>query len=231
MSDTAIADALRGIRQRIHRACERQGRDPAGVTLVAVSKRKPAEAIRTAYAAAGQRAFGENYVQELVSKAAALSDLSDLQWHCIGHVQKNKAREVVQIAAMAETVDRLSLVSALQRRAAAADRWLDVLIQVNISGEQSKSGCEPGAVGDLIGSLRDAPRLHLRGLMTMPPYLADPEDVRPYFRRLRELREAHGGEQALPELSMGMSHDFEVAIEEGATIVRVGSAIFGPRPE
>jgi pyridoxal phosphate enzyme (YggS family) len=198
------------------------------VLLLAVSKTKPLEAIVEAYQA-GQRDFGENYVQELVRKAEALAGLEGIRWHHIGHVQSNKVRQLVPVTTVVHGVDRLDLVAELDKRAAAAGRTLDVLCEVSIAGEDTKSGCEPARLPELLAALGEARHLRLRGLMTMPPFDEDPEASRPHLRRLRELRDAHGGPERLPELSMGMSHDFRVAIEEGATIVRVGTAIFGAR--
>ncbi len=217
-----VAERLAMVRESIARACARAGRSVDEVTLVAVSKRHPAEAVRAAYAA-GQRVFGENYVQELVEKAAALADLEDLRWHFIGHLQRNKARQVAEVGAVVETVDSPRLARELGRRASAP---LDVLAQVNVAGEAQKSGCAPEELPALLEAIASEPQLRLRGLMTIPPFDDDPERTRPHFARLRALADAHG----LPARSMGMSADLEVAIEEGATIVRVGTAIFGPRP-
>ena len=193
--------------------------------LLAVSKTKPEAMIREAYAA-GQRDFGENYVQELCAKAAALADLPDLRFHLIGPLQRNKAKQIVSVASLVHTVDRASLAEELSKRAAAAGKTLRVLLEVNVSGEASKAGCAPSEAPALAAAVRSSPGLALAGLMTIPPDTDDRELARPYFRSLRELRDAIGD---LPELSMGMSHDFEIAIEEGATIVRVGTAIFGSR--
>lgn len=215
-----VAANLAAVRARIVRACEEVHRDPGDVTLVAVSKLHDASAVRAAHAA-GQRDFGENYVQELVAKADALRDLPDLRWHAIGHVQRNKAKDVARVAACVQTVDDARLAEALARRA--DDRVLDVLLQVNVAGEAQKSGCSEGQLDALVAAVRAlAPRLALRGLMTVPPLEADP---RPHFARLRALSRSLG----LEVVSMGMSADLEVAIEEGATLVRVGTAIFGER--
>lgn len=219
-----IRRGLEEVRGRIARACERAGRAPEQVRLVAVSKVHPPEAIRAAYAL-GQRHFGENYVQEMVAKAAALEDLPELRWRFVGHLQRNKARDVARIGAAVETVDSVRIAEALDRRAQTESRRLEVLVQVNVGGEEQKAGCEPDEVGGLVRRLRELDALDLRGLMTVPPHTDDPEGARPFFRRLRELARA----QDLPELSMGMTHDLEVAVEEGATIVRIGTAIFGPR--
>lgn len=219
-----VAARLAAVRARIDAACARAGRDPSGVELVAVSKTQPAEAVRAAYVA-GQRVFGENYVQELVAKAAALSDLDGLRWHFVGHLQRNKAKDVAGVARCVETVDSPRLAEALAKRVSPGMPPLEVMLQVNVGGEVQKSGCAPEELPALIDAVRAAPSLSLRGLMTVPPFGESPEASRPHFRALRALAERHG----LSELSMGMSADLEVAIEEGATIVRVGTAIFGAR--
>ncbi len=225
MSSVDVAKNLEAIRARIAAAAERAGRAPESVTLVAVSKVHPPEAIRAAYAA-GQRVFGENYVQELVQKAAALEDLEDLTFHFIGHLQRNKAKEVARLGAVVETVDSARLADALDKRASAEGVRLSVMLQVNVGGEAQKSGCPPEAVESLVAAVRGHASLELLGLMTIPPLTDEAEDSRPFFAALRALRDAHAPGSAL---SMGMSHDFEVAIAEGATHVRVGTAIFGPR--
>jgi PLP dependent protein len=225
---TTIAHNLESIRERIAAAAVRAGRDPTSVMLVAVSKAQPTEAIREAFAA-GQRTFGENYAQELREKAEALSDLS-INWHFIGHLQRNKAKYVVPVAAMVESIGGIELASALDER---ADRPLPCLIEVNVGAEDTKAGVAAADLLPLAKHLLALPHLDLQGLMAIPPLEPDPERSRPYFQRLRgmltELNAALGGANALTQLSMGTSHDFEVAIEEGATIVRVGTAIFGER--
>ncbi len=231
---TIIAN-LDAVRERIVAAAQRAGRNPASVRLVAVSKTVPAGRIRAA-AEAGQTAFGENYAQELRDKARELSALG-LEWHFIGHLQRNKARYVAQAAGWMETLDSAALaeelVLQLSRRASPLPGPLPCLIEVNVGGEASKSGVAPEAIPGLIEAVRSLPELDLRGLMTLPPFDPDPERSRPYFQRLRELQAQLNrtacAARPLTELSMGMSHDFEVAIEEGATIVRVGTAIFGER--
>lgn len=228
MDSPDVAANLHAVRVKLEAAAQAAGRDPKGIQLLAVSKRKPVEAIVAAYEA-GQRDFGENYSQELVRKAASLAHLGDLRWHHIGHVQTNKVRQLVGHTHLLHAVDRPRLAAELDKRGQAAGQRLQVLVQVNVGGEESKSGCAPAELGTLLAALRDCRHVTVRGLMTMPPYLEDPERVRPYFRELRQLRDDHGGAARLPELSMGMSHDFAVAIEEGATIVRVGTAIFGAR--
>jgi pyridoxal phosphate enzyme (YggS family) len=222
---TQVADGLERVRVRIASACARAGRDPSEVALVAVSKVHPAAAVREAYEA-GQRLFGENYVQELVDKAEALSGLPGLAWHFIGHLQRNKAKAVVEIGALVETVDSVRLAAELDRRAAAVSRTVPVLLQVNVAGEAQKSGCRPEDLFALVSEVRALPHLELRGLMTIPPLGEAPEASRRHFAMLRALAAEHG----LRELSMGMSADLEAAVEEGATIVRVGTAIFGERP-
>lgn len=226
-TDDEIATRIAEVRRRIDEAAIRAGR-PGGVRLLAVSKTKPAEAIRAAYAA-GQREFGENYAQELAQKAEALRDLDGLVWHFIGRLQRNKARQVAPLAQVVHTVDRAELAVELGKRAAAASVKLRVLVEVNVSGEASKGGCAPAEVAAVLEVIRAAPSLTAVGLMTIPPDTADPGDARPFFAALRALRDENGGAAALPELSMGMTHDFLVAIEEGSTIVRVGTAIFGAR--
>lgn len=227
-TETRIAERLRSVREGIAAAALRAGRDPASVRLVAVTKTKPASAIRAAYAA-GQRLFGENYVQELVAKARELADLPDLEWHFIGTLQRNKAKDVARLGAVVETVDRIELAEELDRRAAAEGRTLKVLLEVHVGGEASKSGAAPAALGALVARVAALPHLALRGLMTIPPPTEDEAVARRHFAELRALREAHGGASVLPELSMGMSGDYPFAIAEGATLVRVGTAIFGAR--
>ncbi len=225
---TSIASHLEAVRRRIDAAAKRAGRDPAEITLVAVSKRKPTAMIHAAFEA-GQRTFGENYAQELRDKAAELADLP-IRWHFIGNLQKNKAKYVAPAAAMMETIDSEELAIAMASR---APEKLDCLIEVNIGDEQNKAGVAPEAVPELARAILHLSQLNLRGLMVIPPYGEAPEKSRPYFRRLRELLTELNAQLALDTpldaLSMGMSDDFEVAIEEGATIVRVGTAIFGER--
>jgi PLP dependent protein len=226
-----IADNLATVQARIRQACVVSGREPASVRLVAVSKLHPASAI-TAAVAADQLIFGENYVQELCDKAAHLS--GPVAWHMIGHLQSNKVKYLPGIVSMIHTVDRLSLAQEIDRQ------WrdklssvCDILVQVNVSGEATKSGTTATEAVELVRQIAKLSNVRVRGLMTMPPFFDDPELARPYFKELRLLAEQIGKE-AIPgvemaELSMGMSGDFEVAIEEGATLVRVGTAIFGER--
>jgi pyridoxal phosphate enzyme (YggS family) len=226
---TDIAANLREIRERIARAAERAGRTADDVTLVAVSKRHSEAAIREAYAA-GQRHFGENYAQELRDKAEALADLAGIRWHFIGHLQKNKVKYVVPPGAMVETVDTVSLAEALEQQASRYGRTIECLVQVNVGGEDQKSGADPDEVEPVLLGVAACEHLTLAGLMTIPPWDLDPEETRVHFRALKTLQAACGGPGRLPHLSMGMSHDFEEAVEEGATLVRVGTAIFGERP-
>lgn len=220
-----IRDGLARVRERIESACQRAGRDAADVQLIAVSKAHPEEAVRAAYAM-GLRVFGENYAQELAHKAAALSDLSEIQWRFIGHLQRNKIKLIERAQASVDTVDSLRLAEAISARAAAKDVAVELLLQVNVGGEAQKSGCTPEQVPALVEAVRALPAVELRGLMTVAPHFDDPNDARPAFVALRELAVAH----ALPELSMGMTHDLEAAVEEGATMLRIGTALFGPRP-
>ncbi len=226
---SSIAENLTDIRKRIAEAARRVGRDPAEITLVAVSKRHPIEAIREAWEA-GQRDFGENYAQELRDKAADFN-LPDLRWHYIGHLQKNKIRTVAPTAYCIHTIDSAALARELSRRIDTDGHTLPVLIQVDVAGEKQKSGVPSAELSELLDNLKPFANLHIRGLMTMPPFWPA-EQVRPFFRELRNLRDemaAKHPELDLKDLSMGMTTDFEAAIEEGSTIVRVGTAIFGPR--
>lgn len=220
-----LHERIAAIRERIARASDRVGRHPESVTLVAVTKTVPVERIREA-AELGLTDFGENYVQEAMPKLAAMGP--GVRWHFIGHLQSNKAKFVVGAFHLVHSVDSASLAKELAKRARNAGVVQDILIEVRIDPAETKSGVLPEALPELAEAILALPNLRLRGLMGMPPLFADAEQARPYFRRLRELSEV------LPaacrhDLSMGMSGDFEVAIEEGATIVRVGTAIFGPR--
>jgi len=227
-SAEAVRSALDAVRARIDAAARRAGRDPATVALLAVSKTHGPEAVRAAYAR-GQRDFGENYVQELVPKAAALADLTELRWHFIGHLQTNKCRDVAGLVATVQSVDSERLVRELGRRATAAGRTVGILIQVNVAREAQKSGCEVEALPAIIAAALETPGVALRGLMTVPPAADDAGESRRWFDALRALRDEHGGAALLPELSMGMTHDMDEAIAAGATVVRVGTAIFGAR--
>jgi hypothetical protein len=224
VSDWDVAAAWAAVRARIAAACARVDRSPADVELLAVSKFHEPSAIRRAYEA-GQRAFGENYVQELADKAQVLSDLPELRWSLIGRLQRNKAKDAVRIGCAVQTIDSLRLAETLADRAADAGRVIDVFIQVNIADEPQKAGVVVAELPQLTAAVRAAPSLRLRGLMTIPKADASDDETRGYFRRMGALAR----ELDLNELSMGMSDDFEIAIEEGATIVRVGTAIFGAR--
>lgn len=228
----SVASALQGVRARIAAAALAAGRDPATVKLVAVSKTHPASAVREAYAE-GQRDFGENYVQELLQKAEELRDLTDLRWHVIGHLQRNKARQVVSLASLVHTVDSPELALELSKRfdGLVTGRRLPVLAEVSIAGEAQKHGVAPANLAELLTCIEAMPALELRGLMCVPPATEDPAAARPYFEALARLRDLHGGAPRLPELSMGMTHDLDQAVAAGATLVRVGTAIFGARPQ
>jgi pyridoxal phosphate enzyme (YggS family) len=223
-----IAHNLEEVRAAIAAACRKVGRNPGEVRLVAVSKTVDLERLRAAIDA-GQDLFGENYLQEARDKIAALG--RQVSWHLVGHLQSNKARGAVELFDLIHAVDRLKLARALSDAAARQGKVQDVLIQVNQGGEATKSGVMPAAAPELLEEVARLPHLLVLGLMTMPPWFPDPETARPYFRALRELRDHLRGLTGLPltELSMGMSGDFAVAVEEGATLVRVGTAIFGQR--
>lgn len=226
-----IQENIARVQERISAACRRSGRRREEVKLVAVSKTQPAESIRAAYEG-GLRDFGENRVQEAKSKLQPLADLA-VTWHLIGHLQSNKARLAREVFHWVHSLDSLRLAERLAQAVEPGGARLPVLIEVNLGEETSKAGVRAGDVSTLVEQVAQLDTLDLRGLMVIPPFLENPEDVRPYFRQLRAL--ASGIESgnlsnvSMRELSMGMSHDFEVAIEEGATIVRVGTAIFGTR--
>lgn len=222
------AARLAEVQQRLAAACARAGRDPAEVTLVAVSKTHPAAAV-AALAALGVRDFGESRLQEAKAKIPACP--ARLRWHLIGHLQTNKARDAVALFDLIHSVDSLRLAEELQRQADKQARRVRVLLEVNVAGEATKFGWPPDAMLAELGAVNALPRLEIHGLMGMAPWSLDPERARPFFRRLRELRaecEQRLG-APLPVLSMGMSGDFEVAVEEGSTLVRVGTALFGGR--
>jgi hypothetical protein len=230
----SIAENIAQVQERIAAAARRAARNAVEITLMAVTKTFPAESIREAYAA-GLRVFGENRVQEFAGKAAALRNLPDAEWHLIGHLQTNKAAKAAELFDAIDSVDSVRMAEKLNAIAESAGKTLPVLIEINVGGEQAKSGvASPSAELDQI--LQGAPRwrnLKIQGLMALPPYAEDPEGSRPYFRQLRNIRDNIAARN-LPQvgvavLSMGMSNDFEVAIEEGATCVRVGTAIFGKR--
>lgn len=219
----SVRENLAAVRARIQRALERAGSPGRSVLLVAVTKAQPPEPIREAYEA-GQRHFGENRVQEFEKKRSLL-ELPGSEWHLIGHLQSNKARRAAKLFGVIETVDSVRLARRLDEAAAATGLRLPVFLEVKLSLEPVKTGCTEADLPDLAREVAALPHLELRGLMTMPPFTEDPEDARPFFRRLRDW----GRRLGVRELSMGMTHDFEVAIEEGATVVRVGTAIFGER--
>lgn len=223
-----IRQNLEEIKRRLDDAARRAGRASADVRLVAVTKTVDLERLRQAMDA-GQTLFGENYVQEAKAKIATLGP--GLTWHFIGHLQSNKAKAAVELFDLIHSVDRMSLAQALEQAAARADKIQNILMQVNLAGEASKSGAAPAHAEDLLREISKMPHLKVLGLMTMPPWFDDPERVRPYFRALRELRDRLRGLHLadLPELSMGMTGDFEAAVSEGATLVRIGTAIFGRR--
>lgn len=224
MNET-FAERLDAVERRIAAACEKAGRPRGSVRLLAVSKTKPPEAVREA-AASGVRLFGENKVQEAQSKIPLCP--SGLEWHLIGHLQTNKAKAAAHLFRLIHSVDSVKLLEALDSHAATT---LPVLLQVNVSGEASKSGMEPAAVAAAVEAANGMQKVEVHGLMTIPPFAPDPEKTRIHFRALRELRDRVQDETGtpLPELSMGMSHDLEVAIEEGSTWVRIGTDLFGSR--
>ncbi|HEY6293738.1 MAG TPA: YggS family pyridoxal phosphate-dependent enzyme [Terriglobia bacterium] len=231
---SGIAENIARVQERLASACERAGRHPEDVRLVAVTKTVPPERIREAYTS-GLRDFGENRVQEAASKRGALADLA-ITWHLIGHLQSNKAKSARELFQWVHSVDSFRVAERLHRASAGADGsgLLEVLIEANLGGEATKSGIAESAALELAGQIGQLDTLRLCGWMLVPPYFDEPEASRPYFFRLRQLAKMINS-AGLPgvstgELSMGMSHDFEVAIEEGATIVRVGTAIFGTRP-
>jgi pyridoxal phosphate enzyme (YggS family) len=231
-----IADNIVQVRERIARAAARVGRDPNTITLMVVSKTVEPERIRQVYAA-GIRVFGENRVQEFAEKSAALADLHEAEWHLIGHLQSNKAKKATELFSGIDSVDSLRLAERLNQAAEQAGKKLEVLIEIKTGEEESKAGI-PLADPELERLLRAAPELEhlqIRGLMTVPPFTEDPEGARQYFRALRDLRDTIAARNLpavqMDVLSMGMSHDFEIAIEESSTCVRVGTAIFGTRPK
>ncbi len=226
-----IPENVARVQERIASACHRSGRRAEDVRLVAISKTMPAEAIRAGYDA-GLREFGENRVQEAKAKRPALSDLT-ATWHLVGHLQTNKAKPARELFHWIHSVDSWRLAEKLAQAAPCSSDRLPVLLEVNLGEEATKSGMRPEEAVRLAEQVARLETLELRGLMVIPPFFEDPENARPYFRRLRELAKEIDSRKlpnvSMRELSMGMSHDFEVAIEEGATIVRVGTAIFGPR--
>ncbi len=228
-----IEENLRSVRAQLVHAAAACGRNPEEVTLIAVSKTFGQESILPAIAA-GQLHFGENRIQEAESKLPGFQKMAHLKWHMIGHLQSNKARRAAELFDFVHSLDSIKLARKLSQAAIEIGKTLPVLIQVDLGLETTKFGTEQSQVADLVAAILNLNGLHLQGLMTIPPFFDNPEESRPYFAALRELRDALQADQAgclgNGELSMGMSHDFEVAIEEGATMVRIGTAIFGQRP-
>ena len=229
----SIADNVERVRTRMRQAAERAGRDPMSVRLVAASKTVDAARIRAAVAA-GVTILGENYLQETRQKLGQLGR-AGVEWHLIGPLQRNKVRYVFDLFDMMQSLDRLELAEEINRRAERLGRRLPVLLEVNVGGEASKSGWTPASLLNDVRQLASLPHIQVRGLMTIPPPTPQPDEARPFFRQLRQLRDRLAQEgydgMTFDELSMGMTADYDVAIEEGATLVRVGTAIFGPRPE
>jgi pyridoxal phosphate enzyme (YggS family) len=215
-----LRQRLEEVQRRIEQAAQRAGRRPEDITLIAVTKKFPASVIVEAYEL-GLRHFGENYVQEFEQKRPELPELSGATFHLIGHLQSNKTKKAADLFHAIDTIDTVRLANRLDQEG----KPLEVMLEVKLSEEQAKSGAAPEALTEIIAAVRNTKHLRLTGLMTMPPWADDPEPSRPYFRRLRELAQQHG----LEGLSMGMSHDLESAIEEGATHIRIGTALFGPR--
>jgi PLP dependent protein len=230
----SVSDNIAEVRRRMAEAARRAGRDPAEISLMGVSKTQPAERMREAYEA-GLRLFGENRVQEFAGKAGALRDLAEVEWRMIGHLQTNKAAKAVELFSGVDSVDSLRLAEKLNAGAQSLGRKLAALMEINVGGEAAKTGVAADSenLQELLLGAAGLEHLEFRGLMTVPPFSDDPEQARPYFRRLRELRDQIAARRlpgvGMQVLSMGMSHDFEVAIEEGSTCVRVGTAIFGER--
>jgi pyridoxal phosphate enzyme (YggS family) len=232
----SISNNIAVIQERIDAAARRARRNPQEITLMAVTKTHPPERIREAYGA-GVRVFGENRVQEFAGKTSSLGDLTCVDWHMIGHLQTNKAVKAIELFTAVDSVDSVRLAEKLNSAAQAQEKKVPVLIEINIAGEQAKTGLshESHEIEDLLHSAPRFDALTFQGLMTVPPFTEDPQAARPYFRKLREIGESLR-KRKLPAigvnvLSMGMSHDFEVAIEEGATCVRLGTVIFGERPK
>jgi len=237
-----LSERLKMIRERIAAAARRSGRSPDEITLVAVSKGQPAEKIREAIEA-GQRDFGENYAQELSEhmnhvgarfpRPGGETPPLQVNWHFIGHLQRNKVKTVLPQVSLIHSVDSLPLAQEIDKRAATLERMTPILLEVNLGNEDSKTGLSPHAVEPLVREISNLAHIDLRGLMVVPPFMDDPEKTRPLFRRLREIRDAINAQNVykrrLSGLSMGMTHDFECAVEEGATIVRVGRGLFGER--
>jgi len=229
----SLLQNIEQVEQRIAVAAQRAGRDPAEIEILAVSKTMPLEMVREGYRS-GLRLFGENRIQEGVAKVDQAADLPEARWHFIGHLQRNKARDAARCFQVIHTVDSEKLAVRLDRWAGEIGVTREILLQVHLGGEATKHGATEDEIPRLAAAVRKLENLRLCGLMTIPPWGADPEEVRPWFRRLQELHEQLSGNEAaglehFRQLSMGMSHDLEVAVEEGATIIRVGTALFGPR--
>jgi len=224
--ESDFAQNLALVEERIQRAAERRGLPRAGITLLAVSKKFPAERLAIAYQA-GLREFGENYVQEFAGKRPALAELTDARYHLIGHLQSNKSRLACELFQVIQTIDSPKLLQRLDSSAAERGQTIEAMIEVKLSAEENKSGADPTQIPSLLEAAAVCPHVKLTGLMTMPPWSDDPEQARPYFRQLASLARQY----QLPKLSMGMSGDLETAIEEGSTMVRVGTALFGKRPK
>jgi PLP dependent protein len=231
LDPAAVRARLADVRERIARAADRAGRDPSRVRLIAISKTFGADAVR-AVAQAGQVDFGENKLQEAQQKRRDTTDLP-LRWHLVGHLQSNKARKAAALFDVIHSIDSAALLQKVDEAAASVGRRVQLLVQVDLAGESTKHGAPESELALIFDAARRATRASVAGLMLLPPAADNPEDARPWFRRLREVRERLVGagvsESMLTELSMGMSHDYEVAVEEGATYVRVGTAIFGSR--
>jgi pyridoxal phosphate enzyme (YggS family) len=231
----SIAENLARVRERMEAAARRAARRSEDVALMAVSKTFPAEFIREAYDA-GLRLFGENRVQEFIGKRDSLRDLTNIEWHLIGHLQTNKAAKAVEVFCAVDSVDSLRLAQKLNASAEQVGKKIKVFVEINVGGEAAKSGVVPDSeeLEELLLAAPELTQIEFRGLMTVPPFTDDAQQARPYFRKLRALRDQIAGRRLpavdMTVLSMGMSHDFEVAIEEGSTCVRVGTAIFGERP-
>lgn len=228
-----VSELLIEIQKRVATAAEKAGRSPKDVRLIAVSKGQPAEKLKEALEA-GQQDFGENYAQEFSEHVGAVHEPpTQIQWHFIGHLQRNKVKQILPHVFLIHSVDSLELAQEIDKRAAALNKIQPILIEVNLGGEDSKTGISPENIEKLVRSINSLSHLDLQGFMTIPPFHENPEEVRPYFRRLREIRDAINNQlvykHALSALSMGMTQDFEVAIEEGSTMVRVGTGIFGKR--
>lgn len=224
--------ALSEIQLRMTQAAGRSQRSPSEINLVAVAKKQPDEKILEVFHE-GQHDFGENYAQELLSHFSLLTQEPSIRWHFIGHLQRNKVRQILDKVSLIHSLDSLDLAKEIDRRAGLLPKIQPVLIEVNLGGEETKTGIHPPEINHLVEKLNLLPHLDLQGLMTIPPYRADPEEARPFFKKLRAIRDAINHQKLYKhpifELSMGMTHDFEVAIEEGATIVRIGTGIFGER--